>query len=221
MKILTFSIYCRLHSVLYRFRSRRFIRANASSDILYVHCPKSAGQSIAALLEIEGPGHFTLSEQINFSGRKSLPKIVVMSVRDPVDRMISTFKYSRKQQHKKFTSPLYFMKKFEQLEDFVRSPIFPICVKHHYFFKSQAKMGDGIFSLSKSIKLEFVRFYCIEEDVRRLIGKPMPHKNSSSNFISKAKYSLTKKAVEILEEEYGEDIVFLKVVDKFVCHNAV
>lgn len=211
-----FKTFCIFHSITYKVRSRRFLRANSLSKTLYVHTPKSAGQSIAATLGVVGPGHFSLKEQLEYLNRNNSVELVVMSVRDPVDRMTSTFNYSRKTVHKKITSPLYFMNKFQSLEDFVCSPIFLICIKHHYFFKPQSIMGEGIFSLDKSIRVDFIRFHCIDRDISRVCGLLPPRINVSPSTKDTNGRLWTDGTEKIVRVAYREDEDFLVRVNDYV-----
>ena len=185
---------------------RAWIKGFDDTESIFIHIPKSAGMSISFALYGEDPWHHSISDYEPL-GRAKLRKYFKFSfVRNPFERIVSTYCYSFLQKEKNPSTSVSFVADYGSLNDFVLDWLTPKNVEGHYFFRPQAhyiKNSDG------SIGVDYVgRYETIEEDFRfvseRLgLSVKLPFRNSSKVFdIDRA---LSVEACERIFSVYRDD----------------
>ncbi len=171
------------------------------AGLIYIHVPKAAGTSICDAIFDEDPWHFS-AEELRFINRKKfgLYKKVAF-VRNPLDRIVSTFQYSKTHIEKNPNTSISFLKDAKNLDDFVERFLDADLVKNHYFFWTQdLYLGDDVDFIGKfeNIQSDFLAFkqaYGIEKDIQ--------HKNKSKK--TKEKVDLKKSNLEKIISLYAKD----------------
>jgi len=195
------SIECLLHSRLYHLRYRRLLAVNAWCSTVFVHPPKTAGTSIARALDMRGPGHFPLARHLRT--RRVPVRRCILSTRDPVTRLQSTFRYARKSNHGTPLSPVRFLRRFERLEEFVLSDMFPTAVRYHYFFAPQSRFAAGIEGLDCEVGI--VRQERFDADMAQLGFAGTPVVNPSPDMAISNAVALSDEGTARVRELYGDD----------------
>jgi hypothetical protein len=121
---------------LHERSNRRNVVDWLDGPFLLVHIPKSAGTSIAQALGKSDPGHALLSDYPEGIRRQLQGRPAFAVWRDPVDRLVSTFKYAHQMRSEGTPTSLAFVSRFKNLDDFVQ-----YChsrwntLRHHYFLR--------------------------------------------------------------------------------------
>jgi len=197
----TWRLKCVLHSRIYNIRYQKLLSVNAGQSTIFVHPPKTAGTSIASALGMQNPGHFTLERHLRT--RRVPVERCIISTRDPIARLQSTFRYARKSNHGTLLSPVRFLRRFGRLEDFVLSDMFPIAVRYHYFFGSQSGFTSGIEGLNCEVSI--VRQEYFVTDMARLGFEDTTFKNVSPDMATSDAVALSNKASERVRVLYADD----------------
>ena len=202
LKYWFFSAYAIIHTFLYKLR-HTVPYSDAEKDV-FIHIPKTAGQSLASSMGLVYHGHTKPSQ--DFLRRTDVNFYVVL--RDPVDRFKSIFKYSRKASQIKPTSPLYPLVFFDDINEFVCSEAFRAFVKHHYFFRpvTDYVTKDNLIQDNFNV----IKFDRIDEDFNRYFNKPLPVVNKSPNLHGND--SLSDQSEGIVAAAYCEDIALVESV---------
>lgn len=113
--------------------------------IIYIHIPKAAGNSICRAIYGEDPQHFSAKELKIINNRKFELYPKVAFVRNPLERVISTYQYSKKHILSQPGTSISFMKNYSSFDDFVEHGLTASLVTEHYFFWSQDRyLGKDI-----------------------------------------------------------------------------
>lgn len=155
------------------------------NKIIYIHVPKVAGTSICEAVFGEDPWHYSASELklINRSKFNSYSKVVF--VRNPIDRLISTYLYSKKHIKDNPNTSIKFMESCTSFDDFVENYLDKKLVNQHYFFWTQSKYaGEGVDFVGKFENLDSdFKLFCEKFELHTYL----PHKNKSNELKSKIK----------------------------------
>lgn len=206
----------RFYNLRYRIKYSRYLNINKQNSVIFVHPPKTAGTSIACALDMQGPGHFTLNEHLE---SKSVEvRGCVVSVRQPMERLKSLFKYSRKASQKSALSPLRGLRKFETLNEFVLSDTFPILVRYHYFFKPQYHYSRGVFDLEFSVN--FVRTEFLQDDLSRIDVTTAGMVNTSPS-MNEQVLDISDEALSVVEKNYFVDYLYYECVERYITNLGV
>jgi hypothetical protein len=148
---------------------------------VFVHVPKAAGTSVAMAVFAADPGHFSADELQSIDRRKFERYIRFAFVRDPVSRMLSTYKYAVAEATANPRSAVRFILRFRGLEDFVQNGLTTELVERHYFFWSQCRYVGAPGMVDFIGKME-----TIDSDFRKLADKQgwtctLSHLNRSSS----------------------------------------
>ena len=197
--------YSVLHTQILAWRSWRQRRQDTQDcPIIHVHIPKTAGKSIRAALRLPDQGHFAY-ELIHRSRRVPVT-VIVVSVRDPIDRLRSMFKFVHMYSH---TNSLWIFTRFSSLEAFVMSAVFSAFVEHHYFVMPQSRYLRGL-SLNDP-RLKLLRCETLQADAARELGithPKLPHLNCS-DALPADRVALSAEAVARVRMAYAEDYALL------------
>jgi len=190
----------RFYNSQYWMRYKKFQAVRLDKQTLYIHIPKTGGSAVCNALGISKVGHFTVAQLIKASG--SCEKIIV-TVRDPFDRFMSLWKYSRKESQARVYSPLYVLRKYKTIEDFLASGYFAAFVKYHYFFRTQRSYLEGY---DENLhELVIIRQEHLADDVQRELQLEIKAINVSPSM----KIEITKKSKEHLKSLYSKDYALL------------
>lgn len=106
---------------------------------IFIHIPKCAGTSINHTLYGHSTWHWTAAE-LRFINKKKFNRYFKFSVvRNPYDRLYSTYLYASVDAAKFIRSPLQFMTKFNTFESFVINGLSEQLVNQHYFLANQTE----------------------------------------------------------------------------------
>ena len=131
-------------------------------QLIYIHVPKAAGNSICRAIFGEDPHHFSAKELKIINSKKYNNYSKAAFIRDPLERLISTYQYSISHVREQPDSSISFMSEFSSFDDFVQRGLTRYLVKKHYFFWTQDKYIER--------NIDFIgRFECIENDFKRMI----------------------------------------------------
>ncbi|WP_375577893.1 sulfotransferase family 2 domain-containing protein [Marivirga tractuosa] len=152
-----------------------------SKEIIFIHNPKAAGNSLIKLLGIElkegeSTSHQTPSFLVNKRTWESYFSVLV--VRHPIDRLISSYNYHTKESYQG-----HFLQKYPELHQFSFEKYFEVFSKEPYAIRPQIDYSNHIMS---SKRVDFVlKFENLENDVEQLCSKldisnvSVPHLNQS------------------------------------------
>ncbi len=148
----------------YRRRSELWINA----PFYLIHIPKSGGKSISAAVNLDDPGHI-LMEDLPQSLQKQLAhKPCLAVVREPVARLISTFKYAhRNYKRKSSATGLASVASYYDINDFIENQVNPDFVNKHYFFMPASRYINS--AMRCGAKVDIIDFADFECEVERYL----------------------------------------------------
>lgn len=188
------------YNLQYRFRFRDHSSARIDQKTIYVHIPKTGGTAVAETLGMSAPGHFTIKEREKAAGKAD--KIVV-TFRDPIDRLISIWKYSKMELLGTINSPLKILRRYDSLDKFINSGVFAAFNKHHYFFRTQKSYMDGY--EKERHQLIVLNQETLAEDVKKKLQYNIAVVNKSPN----VKILLSEKSMDFLKKLYVDDYKYI------------
>lgn len=189
---------------IYQFRNKYRVGAWLDKEYQFIHVPKCAGTSIAMALDLPDPGHFTF-EQLKALGVTTGDAVNFAVVRNPVDRIVSTFKYARKAQEKNGPNPLSWIARFDDFDDFVCRGLRESDVENNYFFWSSCKYIEGCPCGS----LKIIDFEKVDEgfrDIVRTIGLgdiALPKENVSKKDVVPVSRKTKDKIMSLYRDDYS------------------
>lgn len=170
-------------------------------DLLFIHIPKTAGTSIHRSLGLPDRGHHLFSKLS--PGRAAAAEKVVFALRDPFDRLVSTYRYldalgRERPLRGRLTWNIAIGRTFEE---FLASDDLAAAVRDHYFYKSQFAYLDGIERVRD--KLVLLRSERLAEDMEQAFGISPGHLNRSPSGNDTSFDSSTNR--ERVRELYRDD----------------
>ncbi|WP_196137745.1 sulfotransferase family 2 domain-containing protein [Aliikangiella sp. G2MR2-5] len=149
---------------------------------IFIHIPKAAGTSISQSLYGENTFHFT-ADTYNFLPREDFNEYFKFAfVRNPYERILSTYKYSFKQFKEHPKTSVAFVTRFKSFENFVLEWVNRKNISKHYFFYTQERY---ISDQTGKLLVDYIgKFETVDEDfkfvARKLnIDKELMHTNKS------------------------------------------
>ncbi|MGE0084018.1 MAG: sulfotransferase family 2 domain-containing protein [Desulfococcaceae bacterium] len=177
---------------------------------IYIHIPKVAGTSIGTALYGEDPYHYCLSSFEVKDEKKFSYYFKFSFVRNPWDRIVSSYLYAKKSYLKDKYHSLGFIALYENFENFVINWVNRDNVNNHYFFFPQMKY---ITNLKGDIGLDFLgKYENIDSDFRAICQKigidavlPLLNKTEHSHYSD----YYSSKTKDIIFKVYKDDIQML------------
>jgi len=174
---------------------------------IFTHIPKSAGTSISHALYGEDTWHYTMryyKDNVMFVFNDYFK---FAFVRDPFDRLLSTYLYSFEQFKRHPATSVAFVTKYASFEDFILDWINEENIKNHYFFLPQI---EYITDTNGNIIIDFLgRFETLEEDfhfIARKMGVPTTLGKMNATKHNHYSASYTPRMRSIVERVYAVDI---------------
>ncbi|WP_336175055.1 sulfotransferase family 2 domain-containing protein [Alloalcanivorax xenomutans] len=180
-----------------------YARCYDKNKSIYIHIPKCAGTSVSKHLYGEDPWHFNWKE-LRFINKEKFDSYFKFAVvRDPWDRIASTYFYGIKHAKENPRTKIAFLLDYQNFKDFVKNGICKNMVDRHYFFWGSCKyIGEG--------GVDVIKFENIDKEIKGVfskigIGGKLPSENINKNKINyKDEYDLDmKKKIACL---YRDDI---------------
>jgi len=206
------SVAAKVYRLKYNQRYWRQLHWQKDSPTVLIHSPKTGGMSISGALGYKkDTGHFTFKQHLE---SKVVPvERVIVAVRDPIDRLKSLFKYSRKKSQGSLLAPLRPLRRFNSLQEFVHSSMFYTFVNEHYFFQPQYHFAEGVFNTD--LPVFFLRTEHLSSDAKRAGLDNVEQLNKSPKMEDDV-VGLDEKTLEIVKRAYEVDELFLDRVYKII-----
>lgn len=181
---------------------------------IFIHTPKTAGTSISKAVYGNDPWHYSVSELEKINKKKFKRYFKFSFVRNPWERMFSTYNYSKKWILMNPHTSIRFMEKYNNFTDFIEFGLSEELVKNHYFFWTYTKY---LTKNNNDLEINFCgRFENLESDfqkIRDLIGcnNTLPtlnkstHENYRDHYSEKTKdkvYKLYKKDIHLFNYDF-------------------
>ncbi|CAH7388538.1 hypothetical protein VCHA39O220_90043 [Vibrio chagasii] len=175
-----------------------------NDDFLYLHIPKSAGTSVAKALGRKETGHFTYDFL-----RAKYPKVenkdkYFVIMRNPIDRIGSTFKYVKGLHERYGSSILPEINRYENVNDFIMDGLVKSDIHNHYFLRP---VSDFVLNIPKE-KLYYVEFDNLNYNLKRFFNKELsqnielPYENISPKIRNQ---TISSAASEVITSLYSDD----------------
>lgn len=196
----------RLITRYHHSNKRSAVRDWVNDRDIFLHVPKAGGTSIAAAFGRPDPGHFTLSEMLALRDTGDMPRSAFAVLRDPVERLVSTYEYLRSLHDNYGTSTVPQVLRYDTFDGFVRGFISSVDVEQHYFFRPVGSIiqGDG------NIEIFLINFKGLTDTFSlfssEVLGRALqlPHANVGRK-AHVAGNELSGTSLEIVQEQYAAD----------------
>lgn len=140
-------------------------------------------------------------------------ELVVCVVRDPVDRLRSTFTYAHGvRRHAAFwrrnRHALAWLAQIGTLDRFVRSPTFPVFVRRHFFLWQQVQYMGSLADRLHDDSVVMLRFESLAAEAMEKLSLRLPRLNPSP-VLPEEWLSVSSKAEARIRWTYAEDYALL------------
>ncbi|MBL7249465.1 sulfotransferase family 2 domain-containing protein [Alcanivorax marinus] len=187
---------------IYQFRNRYRLEPWRNKDYQFIHVPKCAGTSVAKAIGLPDPGHFTF-DQLKNAQITTESNVNFVVVRNPLARLVSTFKYAKKAQQKNGWNPLSWVAQYSDFDDFICTGLDESDLEKNYFFWTSSTYISGC----PEEALEIIDFDRVEDGFREVMellnlgGLSLPKENVSK----KEKVCPSRKAQDKIFSLYKDD----------------
>ena len=187
---------------------RKGISYWAEKDIVFLHIPKSAGTSVNRFFKSPDIGHFTYSELVQLDSRYAAPnKIFVSIIRDPVERLHSTYHYALSKYRNNGVSTLSWIADYETKDKFILDVYERKIYMKHYFFRPASD-----FSVVDE-RFKFLDFSRLNESLLNFNNAYRINVCLDKHNISNSDYSgFSSESISLIHEMYKDDFA---IIDKF------
>lgn len=173
--------------------------------IIFIHTPKAAGTSISRVLYGADPWHYSAQELRWISPKKFDRYRKVSFVRNPFDRLVSTYFYALSWVKINPKTSIKFVADYSTFEEFIISGINAKLVENHYFFWSYSKYLGS--TTKSNIDIEVGRFEDLEMDFKRLFPNfgPLPKENASPErmeFVDLYTDQMKEKVLRLYDDDF-------------------
>jgi hypothetical protein len=160
-----------------------YLRMFDQTQTLFIHIPKTAGTSVSQAIYGEQPWHHSISTYHKLNSNKAKTYFKFAFVRNPFDRLYSTYCYAKKISHQIYRGPLSEIAALDSFEDFVLNWCTEEKINEHFFLKPQFYYLsiDG-----ETLYIDFIGYFeNINEDFNKLskhlqIDQQLPVTNKST-----------------------------------------
>ena len=185
-----------------------------------IHVPKCAGMSICEAAGLPDPGHIQISRMPKAIVRSLVAKPCLAVVRDPVDRVVSTFDYAHKLRSEGITNTVDFIADFSNINDFVSTALIKKQFLRHYFllpandFIRPAQMAGADISFVdfKELDKECVSF--LTEQGYSIKELPKINQSKKQSSLLTHISELSDRSKEVIAELYAEDVELYERIKK-------
>ncbi|MGV8093304.1 MAG: sulfotransferase family 2 domain-containing protein [Mangrovibacterium sp.] len=176
---------------------------NHQKKFIFVHNPKVAGTSLRRLLGLKGDiSHLTPGLLVP----KKLWEeyFVIVAVREPVERLISSYNYHTSEKYDGF-----YLKQYPDIKSWTIEKYFDIFSEEPFGVIPQVNYLTHPLSDKRSDFI--IRYETLDQDVKRLMNKldiknkELPKLNDSGNRIDRRKFVSDKKLLNKLINFYRQD----------------
>ncbi len=179
------------------------------SETIFVHIPKTAGTSVSQALYGEQPWHHPIKLYAELDQEKYNQYFKFAFVRNPWDRLYSTFCYAKKISHPVLRGPLSDIAKIESFEEFVLDWCTHKKINEHFFLMPQFNYLtlDG-----ETLAIDYVGYFeNLENDFQHIAKKlnitvELPVTNQSKKKVNKGAV-YTQEMREKVAELYHLDLL--------------
>ncbi len=180
-----------------------------AQKVIFIHVPKAAGTSVALALFGHDPGHYTALDYRNRNPGRFRAYFKFGFVRNPWDRLLSTYVYAFKHTRIYPNNQVSFIVEFPTFESFIMEWVNPKNIRRNYFMLPQV---DYLCDRRGNLIVDFVgRFENLEEDFEALcsrlqVSATLPMVNATTHPDYRSQY--TKEMADAVASAYRDDIEF-------------
>lgn len=197
----------------YVFKWREAPRRWIDSPFFFIHVPKAAGTSVCAALDMPKSGHVLFDEMARDVSHVLASKPCMMIVREPVDRLISTYYYSRRLRRAGVSNLVERIAAFDSLEAFLLGVSSSENLRKHYFlrpavqfYRSAIRFGADVHVLKFDDASETATNYFRSFGINL---KEFPRENSRHEN-SRCGDKISSELVEMVRTAYKADLDLMK-----------
>lgn len=210
---LTWNFYAlapgRLHYTLHKRRFLPNIQAWEDAPCFMLHVPKCGGKSVAASLNLPDPGHTILTDMPRSLQETLAKKPCIFVVRDPIDRIVSTFKYAHRHIAEGRNRTFAGLINSKDINDFIQQKLSSRLLETRHFFREASSFYDAAVSLG--MKPELVNFRSLDAGCRQFFLRHEIHVRSIPRInVTKERsdlnLTLTRSSKLIVLDLYSRDI---------------
>jgi hypothetical protein len=186
-------------------KPKGWIKGFSDTNSLFIHIPKTAGTSISLGLYNEDPWHYTLENYSYISGPTFRKLFKFAFVRNPYDRLESTYRYSFKQVKSHPNTSVRFITEYPSFDDFVFNWVNEDNVNAHYFLAPQ---HSYLRSPLSNIGIDFIGKFENLNDGYQKINKKLGLVNSlpfTNNSTAEIPTYYTNETARIVYDAYRDD----------------
>jgi hypothetical protein len=176
--------------------------------IYFIHVPKTAGTSICAAFGMPDAGHLLFEEMRRETATHLASKPCFIVVRDPLDRLISTYTYAQEARGSGRRNLVGFIGSFPTVEDFLTEVLENRKLQTHYFIRSANTFYQSAASFGANI--DILRFEDINTSFPEYLKSfglsyyPLPFKKVSKNRLSRrdeVSSEITQRVLDLFSED--------------------
>jgi len=188
-----------------------FPPAFSSQKILFIHIPKTGGKSIGHLIGMKRANHSSYMDYRQLLGEDRLNEYFIFSlVRDPADRLISTWKYldaggNRSKEDAQARKAIF--EPYKNINDFVARRLTNLAGESLFFRSQTSFLKDSEGHLAKDITIVHLENLDREKHLLPdcIRSKKIPHLNKTKS----EEISLTNESMATIKATYHEDYEML------------
>lgn len=191
-----------------------------NSNVYFIHIPKTAGSSVSKSMQMPDPGHLLFEEMSKETAARLSQKPCFMIIRDPLDRLISTYNYAVDAYNLRKRHPLSFIGKYKNGTEFIDAVIHDEKFQKLYFTRPAFLYYESARSLG--CQVDVIRY----EEIRVQVPEYLMHHGINCGQLPHVKVSRNRtlqreqicpKAVEKIQEIFKNDELLRRSAVKNNC----